>query len=150
MLTRTARSIILLSAALALGIGGCGGKSDKQQVENTVKDYFSALGSQDGKRACSLLTEDSQTYATTPAAQGLPADEAEPYDSCADALTYPPGDRDLEDFKQTTVNNVTITGETAQATVSNPRDGTDALVVRKVGDSWRIEVRASQAESQGP
>src|SRR5688572_6502098 len=49
------RQVTLLLGALVLLVGGCGGGSDEEAVESTVKAYLDAFADGDGEGACSRL-----------------------------------------------------------------------------------------------
>src|SRR4051812_50002827 len=46
-----------VAAVVALGLAGCGGgDSDKEKIESTVRDYFTAFADGDTKEACDQLS----------------------------------------------------------------------------------------------
>src|SRR4051795_12529144 len=47
----------LAVAVAALAVAGCGGQSDKEKVETTVRDYFTAFADSDFDKACDKLAE---------------------------------------------------------------------------------------------
>ena len=54
------RQGILAVAVAALAVTGCGGKSDKEKVETTVRDYFTAFADSDFDKACSELSDQTR------------------------------------------------------------------------------------------
>src|SRR3954471_4706937 len=46
-----------LAATVVLAVAGCGGQSDKEKVETTVRDYFTAFVDSDFDKACDELAE---------------------------------------------------------------------------------------------
>src|SRR4051794_34655946 len=44
-----------LAAIVVLAIAGCGGQSDKEKIETTVRDYFTAFADSDFNKACDEL-----------------------------------------------------------------------------------------------
>src|SRR3954452_20392542 len=49
-----------LAAIVVLSIAGCGGESDKEKVETTVRDYFTAFADSDFDKACGELAEQTR------------------------------------------------------------------------------------------
>src|SRR3954464_1422393 len=47
----------LAVAVAALAVAGCGGESDKEKVETTVRDYFTAFADSNFEMACDKLAQ---------------------------------------------------------------------------------------------
>ena len=126
----------LLLCALALSLGACGAqqrdsakefKGDEQAVAATVENLESAARDNDTDTVCTKLF--AERLLSTLEQQGTDCAEA-----VEDAFR-------VADAKDLTVEEVTISGDTARANVTSgvgASKKTDTLELEKVGAVWRI------------
>jgi hypothetical protein len=126
----------LLLCVLALSLTACGAaprdsakefKGDQRAVAAAVEDLESAARDGDSEAACTKLF-----------AQRLLAMLEQQGTDCAEAVDDAFKDADAMEL---TVDKVTISGDTARATVTSGVGGskrTDTLELEKVGTAWRI------------
>ena len=129
---RLGTAVMAATAALALASCGGGGQSDKEQVESTVRDYYTAFADGDGDKACDQLAEQTQQ-------QFVKAAGAK---SCADALQKAAQRPDVRRFtdrlRSAKVLSVEVKGDNATAKVQAIGTTTSVPLVKQ-GDSWKIE-----------
>jgi hypothetical protein len=124
--------IALVLAALLVGCGG-GSGSDEDQIESTIKDYFTAFADGDGEKSCGLLTDGAREKMEA----GLKA--AGVGDSCEDltkAMDQLPDEQrdEIKKLKDAEVTDIKITGDTATAVPTLEDDRGDEVKMRRVGD----------------
>jgi hypothetical protein len=119
-------------AASALGFGPC--KSDEDKVEDTVKDFASAIVDENYGEACDLLTEDAQDSLAEAAEENDRDDE-----SCEGELERDLTDEEREVFEDIEVSNVEIDGDRATADVKSD-EGEEETKLKKEDGDWKLEV----------
>jgi putative lumazine-binding protein len=128
-----------LAAFVALAVAGCGGggKSDKQKIESTVRDYFSAFSDGDYGKACNALA--SQTREDLAKAARVK--------DCATALSRGATKADVKQFskqlKNVEVQSVEIHGKTATAKV-RALGSTTSVPLSKEGSDWKVQGPAGE------
>jgi len=122
------RAALAAAAALALAAGGCGGKSDQQQVRDTLKRYAQATARQDYTTLCAKVL--ARSLIDRLAQVGLP---------CEQALRTGLGTVRSPKLE---ILRVRITGALALALVRSSAVGqptsTDTIRLVKDGGTWRI------------
>jgi hypothetical protein len=122
-----------LAAAGALAIAGCGGgQGDKEKIESTVNDYFTAFADGDSNKVCDQLSKSTQQTLT----------KASKVRDCPGAITAatqrPEIKRFVDQLRDAKVLSVKITGDDATARVRALGSETN-VPLRKEGSDWKIE-----------
>jgi hypothetical protein len=105
------------ACAACLFATGCGGQSDADRIQQTVKTYLSALADGDGAKACDQLTGDQTRAVVDHAITSLPELQAS---GCADALTKLSGSLGADEkqtLRDAKVTQVQVSGDSATAEV---------------------------------
>jgi hypothetical protein len=120
-------------AAAALAIAGCGGGSedDKEKIESTVHDYFTAFADGDASKACDELVPETRDEL----AESGKAENCETV--MAQAIARPSVKQYRPGFRKAKVKSVSISGDEAEAEVSAIGVSTK-VPLRKEGDRWLI------------
>jgi ketosteroid isomerase-like protein len=130
---RTAIAALLATVALA----GCGGESDKEKIQSTVRDYFTAFASGDYEKACSQLAEQTREQLV----------EAARVKDCSTALQRGAQRAQVERFRgklrDVSVASVTVHDNTATAKV-RALGVTTEIPLTKEGDSWKVQGPAGE------
>ena len=127
-----------LAAIVVLAIAGCGGESDKEKIETSVRDYFTAFADSDFDKACDELA--SQTREDLVKAARVK--------DCPAALQRGAAQAQVKRFqsklKQARVLSVDIKDKTATAKV-RAIGATTSLPLTKEGDTWKIQGPVGEA-----
>jgi hypothetical protein len=127
---------LALSALAAVLVAGCGAKSDKDQVTDTVQSYIDGLGSKDGKKVCDQLAGSVQSQVKSRASTKDCATAINRFESSNTGRAVAPS------FKTAKINEVNVKGSTASATLSLQVPGSGAtpttIPLEKQGGSWKI------------
>lgn len=136
----------LVTAALALGVAGCGAQAaedsstdfrgDERLVAQAVEDLQEAAQGNEAKRLCDEVLARALVQRFN-AAGGQ--------DGCAGAVED--AVRDADSF-ELTVEDVTVTGQRATARVkaeAGDRDETDTIELVREGDRWKVSALQGQA-----
>src|SRR4051812_17091892 len=128
-----------LAAVLALGVAGCGGgKSDKEKIETTIRDYFTAFADDDFGKACNLLTKQAREDLT----------KAARAKDCSAALARGAARADVKRFRaklrDARVVSVNIKDKSATAEVS-AIGATTAVPLVKEGGEWKVQGQAVES-----
>jgi hypothetical protein len=131
---------LALLAAVASGAAGCGGgQTDKEKIESTVRDYFTAFADSDFEKACERLSEPTREELT----------KAARVKSCSAALARGAQQADVRRFRtklrDARVVSVQIKDKTATAKV-RAIGATTSLPLVKEGDSWKVQGQAGEEE----
>ena len=122
----------LAVAVATFAVAGCGGESDKEKVETTVRDYFTAFADSDFDKACGELAE--------PTREDLM--KAARVEDCPAALKRGAERAEIKRFqsklKEARVVSVDIKDRTATAKV-RALGATTSLPLTKEGDSWKVQ-----------
>ena len=113
--TRTAGAIASVLAAVALG--ACGGGSDKEDAEKTVRDIAAATTDSDGDKFCDLVTDKFLEQTT-----GAKGDKAK--DACKQQIdSLKNADLKVTKIKKTTVDgdNATVEAELESSGQKRPQ-----------------------------
>jgi hypothetical protein len=132
------RTILILTAMVAFGAAGCGAQTaddssddfrgDERLVAQAVEDLQSAAQRGEGEQLCTQVLARVLVQRFEQAGDG----------TCADAVTDAVRDADT---LETTVEDVTVTGQNATARVqadAGARDETSTLELVREGDRWKI------------
>jgi predicted protein tyrosine phosphatase len=120
------------AAIVVLVIAGCGGQSDKEKVETTVRDYFTAFADSDFDKACSELAAQTQADLVKAArAKDCPA-ALQRGAQRAEVKRY------QSKLKEARVLSVDIKDKSATAKV-RALGATTSLPLTKEGDSWKVQ-----------
>jgi hypothetical protein len=121
-----------LAVLVVLSIAGCGGPSDKEKVETTVRDYFTAFASSDFNKACDELAAPTREELV----------KAARTKDCPAALQRGAQRAEVKRFqsrlKDAEVVSVQVKDKTAVAKV-RALGSTTSLPLTKEGDSWKVE-----------
>jgi hypothetical protein len=121
-----------LAAIAVLAIAGCGGQSDKEKIETTVRDYFTAFADSDFDKACDKLASTTREDLV----------KAARVKDCPAALTRGAARAEVKRFqlklKDARVLSVDIKDKTATAKV-RALGATTSLPLSKEGDSWKVQ-----------
>jgi hypothetical protein len=132
------RAVAALSV-LALAIAGCGGggKSDKEKIESTVRDYFTAFSAGDYAKACGDLSSSTREDLA----------KAARVKDCATALARGAAKANVKQFaqqlKNVGVESVEIHGKTADAKV-RALGSTTTVPMTKEGSDWKVQGPAGE------
>lgn len=127
--------------AAALLVAGCGGSGpgDKEKIETTVRDYFTAFSDSDPAKACDqLVPEARDALAKAARVKDCPA-------ALARALQRPDVKRYGPALRNVKVLSVEISGDTATAKV-RAIGSTTSVPLRKEGGAWKIEGKVGEAD----
>ncbi len=102
----------LAACAALLGFAGCGGGSDKEDVEEVVREVTQATSESDGEKFCGLLTEQLLEQST-----GAEGDKAE--DACRKQIDA----RKKSSLKVTKITKTEIDGDRAEVTAELEMSG---------------------------
>jgi hypothetical protein len=133
-------SPVALCAAAALVAAGCGGggESDKQKIESTLRDYYTAFATGDTVGACADLTSAARdALAKAMRVKDCPA-------AIAKARERPDIKPYTARFRGARVVSVDVGGDIATATVS-ALGVTKPIPLRKEGGDWKIASDAGAA-----
>jgi hypothetical protein len=127
---------LVLLVPVVLGAAGCGGgKSDKEMIESTVRDYFTAFADSDYAKACDNLAAPTREELT----------KAARVKDCSTALERGAARAGVRRFRaqlrDARVVSVTVTDKTATAKV-RAIGATTSLPLVKEGSSWKLEGQA--------
>ena len=118
-------------------IAGCGGPSDKEKIETTVRDYFTAFADSDFSKACDQLAEGTRDDLVKSARAK----------DCPTALQRGAQRAEVKRFqsrlKDARVVSVDVTDKTATAKV-RALGATTTLPLTKEGDSWKVQGQAGE------
>src|SRR4051794_30335456 len=132
----------LAVAVAALAVAGCGGQSDKEKVETTVRDYFTAFADSDFDKACDKLAETTRDDLV----------KAARAKDCTTALARGAARADVKRFKtklrDARVVSVDIKDKTATAKV-RAIGATTSLPLAKEGDDWKVQVAVGEEGEKG-
>src|SRR4051812_5034147 len=121
-----------LAAIVVLSIAGCGGQSDKEKIETTVRDYFTAFANSDFDKACNELASQTREELV----------KAARAKDCPAALQRGAQRAEIKRFqsrlKDARVVSVDIKDKTATAKV-RALGATTSLPLVKEGDGWRVQ-----------
>ena len=126
-------------AVLAIAIAGCGGGggSDKQKIESTVRDYFSAFSDGDYAKACDALAEKTREDLA----------KAARVKDCTTALSRGAAKANVKQFanqlKNVQVESVQIHDRTATAKV-RALGSTTSVPMTKEGSDWKVQGPAGE------
>jgi hypothetical protein len=136
------RAAILATVAAAAAASGCGGQSDKEKVETTVRDYFTAFADSDYDKACSELAESTREDLT----------KAARTQDCPAALQRGAERADVKRFqaklRDVKVESVDINDKTATAKV-RAIGATTSLPLAKEGDEWKVQATVGEEGEEG-
>ena len=129
---------IAMAAAVALAIGGCGGgQSDKEKIETTVRDYFTAFADSDFAKACDQLASSTREDLV----------KAARAKDCPAALARGAQRAEVKRFKSALrnakVTSVAVNGKAATAKVQAIGQ-TTSLPLVKEGDAWKVQGQAGE------
>jgi ketosteroid isomerase-like protein len=122
---------LTLSAALALALPACGGGDDKEDIEQTVRDFVSATNDRDAEAFCGeLVTQEFLEQST-----GAKGDEAE--DECKRQLEAIKGlEAELVEIRRTEVDGDSAT---VRAVIEVQGDVTpQTLRLQKEDGRWKL------------
>lgn len=105
------------SALTILALGACGGGSDKENAEKTVRDIASATSDSDGEKFCGLVTDEFLEQTT-----GAKGDKAK--DACKKQIdSLKDADLKVNKITKTEVNgdNATVTAELESSGQKRPQ-----------------------------
>jgi Putative lumazine-binding len=132
---------VAVVAALAGGCGGSddesapgSGASDREAVEAVAHEYLEALIAGDGERTCALLTEDAQEQVKTWTTASTCEDGIGQF---GDFIDEKDADAD-EKLRDVSVEQVTVTGDKAEAQVESGDGSPRPASFEKVGDTWKV------------
>jgi hypothetical protein len=129
-------------AVAALAVAGCGGASDKEKVETTVRDYFTAFAESDFDKACGELAAPTRDDLV----------KAAHAKDCSTALARGAARADIKRFQKklrdVRVESVDIKDKTATAKV-RALGTTTSLPLSKEGDEWKVEATVGEGEQGG-
>jgi hypothetical protein len=132
----------LAVAVAALAVAGCGGPSDKEKVETTVRDYFTAFADSDFDKACDKLAAPTRDDLV----------KAAHAKDCPAALARGAARADVKRFKtklrDARVLSVDIKDKTATAKV-RALGTTTSLPLAKEGDAWKVQATVGEGEAGG-
>ena len=126
-------------AVLAIAIAGCGGGggSDKQKIESTVRDYFSAFSDGDYAKACDALAAKTREDLA----------KAARVKDCTTALSRGAAKANVKQFanqlKNVQVESVQIHDRTATAKV-RALGSTTSVPMTKEGSDWKVQGPAGE------
>ena len=124
---------VTLALLAAAALAGCGGRSDQQQVRDTIHRFATAMGARDYQTLCDQVF--APTLVTRLGTLGLP---------CEQQLR-----QSLEPVKRPTVRirRVVLRGKTAVANVVSGAQGqpesADVIGLVKTRAGWRISSRST-------
>lgn len=123
---------VLCTLAAAVAVAGCGGSSDKDNIQTTVKNYFNAVADGDGSKACDQLSKSTKASAGG--------------NNCASALTAASKQANISrlksTLKQAKVGSVKVSGSSATAVITLKGASTSVQLVKENG-SWKLQAGAS-------
>jgi hypothetical protein len=132
------RTICFVAAALLVGCGSAGPKSDPEQISQLLKDAANAVAGRDGGKACGYLTPEAQQQVVALGAAFGGSDCASIV-NLATATLAPLDRKQIEDAQP---QNVIVNGTTATAEIALPSPTDQRPPVRvtlaKTADGWRI------------
>ncbi len=125
---------LLLAAGLAVGLTACGG-SDSDDVKSALQDYNNAVADKDASKACDLLSDKAKkTIGGTC--------EQRPNQGFS-LLTA----KQLGAFKKTEITNIKVSGDSATATITFPKDSgvppQKQALVKENGD-WHLQAAGTR------
>ena len=123
-----------LFAAAAIAVAGCGGGGggDKEKIESTVRDYYTAFADGDGAKACDQLAKPVRDRLVTAVhARDCPA----AIEEAGKRLDISPYTKRFRDAK---VISVKVHGRTATAQV-RALGQTQPIPLGKEKGAWKIE-----------
>jgi ketosteroid isomerase-like protein len=125
------RALLVLLAAPALVLPGCGGDDDKEDIEQTVRDFVSATNDRDADTFCGeIVTQEFLEQST-----GATGDEAE--DECKRQLEAIKGlEVELAEISKTEVDGDSATVRAVIETQGDSRPQT--LRLEKEDGKWKL------------
>ena len=127
------------TCVLAIALDGCGGggASDKEKIQSTVHDYFTAFSTGDFAKACAALSEKTQEDLV----------KAARVKDCTTALTRGAAKADVKQFaqqlKKVQVESVEVHGSTATVKVK-ALGSTTSVPMTKEGSNWKVQGPAGE------
>jgi ketosteroid isomerase-like protein len=118
--------------AVAALFGACGGGSDEDKIESTMKDFGAAFADGDGKKACEQLTENAQKELQR---QANTANCEDAIKKAGEQIDQKTKDR-LKDFE---VRDIKVNGDTATVRTSVDDGDDEPTRLRKVDGEWKLE-----------
>lgn len=116
--------------------GGCGKKSDEDQIESVVKQFSSGIADGDGEKACNALAGPYQRGILSDVSSGTCAERISEFSDTQ-------GSEEKDSFRKVEVTEVELHGSTALARTISPKPNSDfdndaAYNMKKFGDEWKI------------
>jgi predicted protein tyrosine phosphatase len=132
------KRVLASVAIMVISLAGCGGgQSDKEKIETTVRDYFTAFADNDFDKACNELADQTREQLVKTAR----------VKDCPTALERGAQRADIKRFqsrlKDAKVVSVDIKDKTATAKVQ-ALGATTSLPLTKDGDSWKVQGPAGE------
>jgi hypothetical protein len=125
------RALLVLLALPALLLPGCGGDDDKEDIEQTVRDFVSATNDRDADMFCGEIVSQEFLEQST----GATGDEAE--DECRRQLEAIKGlELELVEIARTEVDGDAATVRAVIETQGDPRPQT--LRLEKEDGQWKL------------
>ena len=126
------------TAIVALAVAGCGGgPSDKEKVETTIRDYFTAFADSDFGKACGELADETRAELT----------KAARAKDCSAALARGAQQADVKRFatklRDVRIVSVDVEDHTATAKV-RAIGATTTLPLTKEGDEWKVRAAVGE------
>jgi hypothetical protein len=109
------------------GGGGGGGQDDEEQIQEVVKDFYSAIGQANGDEACDQLTDDAK--------EQVERDDDQPCEDSVDEGEFT--EEQQEQFENIEVKNIEVNGDEATAEAESATE-TQEIDLEKVDDEWKI------------
>jgi Domain of unknown function (DUF4878) len=126
-----ARALLVLLAALALALPACGGGDDREDIEQTVRDFVSATNDRDADTFCGeIVTQEFLEQST-----GAKGDAAE--DECKRQLESINGlEVELVEIRKTEVDGDSATVRAVIVTQGD--SNTQILRLKKEDGGWKL------------
>lgn len=127
----------VLAALVVLSVAGCGGPSDKEKVQTTVRDYFTAFADSNFDKACDELAAQTRDDLV----------KAARVKDCPAALQRGAARAEVKRFqsrlRDVRVVSVDVKDKTATAKV-RALGVTSSLPLVKEGGSWKVQGQAGE------
>ena len=120
--------VLLLAAALALLVGGCGSSDDRDQARETVERFYAAIGDDEPEVACEQLGESTL--------EQLESQTGQPCEGVITRLSYESG--------EVTRTQVYITNAKVDL------DSGESAFLSRESDGWKLSAIACKAEEGKP
>ena len=125
------RTFATLAVTSLIALAGCGGDdSDAAAVTQTMKDYFAALASGDGEKACGFFTDDAVEKIETAGGK------------CAETVSTGVESTGAEPYENPTIDDPEVDGDSASVHYSLDVKGQKVeadQTLTKEGDDWKLE-----------